>query len=84
VLAGTNHERPVFREQALTPSHGMLNQRRGGQIPEDFGLGSDTLRIKPAVRNSFVHGQIFLSKHVKSGDGRCQACRRIRMQSKRL
>ena len=48
VLAGADDQRPVLRQQALAAAHRVLDQRRRGQIPEDFGAGCDALRFKPA------------------------------------
>jgi hypothetical protein len=58
----------------------MLDQRCGGEIPEDLGPRHDPLRVKAATRNPLRHWQAFLSQYVKNGGGRCLACRRIRMR----
>ena len=55
VLAGSDDQRPVLGEQAFAAANRMLHQRRGGEVPEDFGAGGDALGIKPALGNAVVH-----------------------------
>ena len=54
-LTSKDDERPILGEQSLAAAHGMLDQRRGRQVPEDFGAGGDTLGVKAATRNAVVH-----------------------------
>jgi hypothetical protein len=55
VLAGANDQWAILCEQALAAANGMLDERRGRQIPEDFGARYDTQRLKSATRNPVVH-----------------------------
>src|SRR5690242_7928307 len=55
VLAGANDERPILRQQAFATANGMLDQRRGLQVPEDFGASSDVLRFKAAAGDPVSH-----------------------------
>jgi glycosyltransferase involved in cell wall biosynthesis len=45
----------------LARAHGMLDERRRREIPEDLGTGGDALRIKPGTRNPVGHCQTSLS-----------------------
>ena len=42
---GANDEGSVLGQQSFRPTHGMLNQRRRGQIPMKLGRGADALRV---------------------------------------
>ena len=80
VLAGADDQRPVLGEQALAAAHGMLDQRRGRQIPEDFGAGRDALRFKSACAEPgrSLSNFPFLKCQKRRRPG--WACRRIRMR----
>ena len=59
---------PSLASRPSPRAHRLLDQRRGGQIPVDFGAGVDTLRIKPDARDPLGHVESFPSK-CQSGGG---------------
>jgi hypothetical protein len=55
VLAGLDHDRAIHGELAFATANGMLDQRRGRQIPEDLGASFEALSVKPAMRDPVRH-----------------------------
>ena len=55
VAAGAHDQRSVFRKQTLAAAHGVLDQRRGLEIPKDLGAGRNALLLKPKFCENAVH-----------------------------
>jgi len=60
VAARAHHERSRFGEEPLATADGMLDQRRGLEVPEDFCTRGDVLRFKPAAGDPVTHSNFSL------------------------
>src|SRR6478672_3668016 len=69
VLAGPHDKRAVLGEKAFATTHGMFDQRRSREIPENLGTCGNALLVQTATRSPIGHFRTFPSWYVKSGGG---------------